>query len=233
MARSHRRSGSARADWVYRGYKFMLDEQGTQETLLSGTYYNPISMAAGDQTGQVLYDSTNYINSRRASDLDSVSGSPVWMAVPAPARPDQVGRGPLIHGVELGIYGRVEDAFWSGNAVCYLGWRIVVAPQDPTTGRMFIDPGYSMWQNFTGFETGEPVFWANGRSNCAEGRFFRTRKTTDVRMEFFIHRPFIRFKRRLNADEGLYLYLEVHPNSTGISPVNLWCRTLVTDDSGG
>jgi len=85
-----------------------------------------------------------------------------------------------------------------------------------------------MWQNFGGVQSTEPATYANGRQNCWEARIFRTRKTTDVALDtVFNFRP--RFKRRLDADEGLFLFMELHPNSLEANLINPWCRTLVTD----
>lgn len=231
-----------KADWVYRPRKYYLEDfeassQGgsiavlTYEPAFSGTYYNPMNMGSGaaNATAQVLYDSARYTSSRDAVDL-AADDQPVRYKIASSARPDMNRRGALIHGCEIGVYVHVGSQ-WLSASHLFLGMRIIVAPQE-WDGRAQLDLGYSMWQNATPGEMFEPAVLANGRSNCWEQRFFRTRKTEDTELDVFIHHRFVPFKRRLAWDEGLFLYLEAHPNSIpleGNDIINLWCRTLVTD----
>lgn len=234
-----------RADWVYRSRKYFLDDNPFEdenenvgvvhnEQSFSGSYYNPINVAPGSEnaTAQVLYDSTAYTGSRIALDLEETGGNPYRMNIGAEARPDMNKRGALIHGCEIGVYMHAENTTWTNVAFVALGLRIIVAPQD-WDGRAQLDPGYAMWQPFsTGGQPFEPSVYANGRGNCWEQRFFRIRKTDDTSYDGFIHHRFVRFKRRLEQNEGLFLYIELHPNSVsfmGNNFLNLWCRTLVTD----
>jgi len=244
VKRGHKRR--QKVDWVYRARKYTLAEEwdtGTpdpqnNETVMSGTYYNPINLSAGSEgaTAQVLYDSKEYINQKLAVDLNPLTGLPARFVVGPEARPDDHSRGALIHGCEIGIYMFIQGSSWVTTGAVHLGWRIIVARQDRADGRALLDPGYGMWQpsGGGGDETSEPAVFANGRLNCYEERFFRPRRSDDTQMNYMIHRRFIPFKRRLDPSEGLFLYLELHPNSNAFTSnnfVNLWCRTLVTDVS--
>lgn len=216
-----------RADWVYRGDQYRLDDPSSVEPAFSGSYYSPITLAVGSSTAQVLYDSNDYIGSRYGG-VQVIGGANRRMSVGSEARPDRAMGGPLIHGVDVHANVRVNDSAWTTNLTMYLAMRIVVAEQDPETGRMVADVNYSMWSNISGFQSGEPAVWANGRQNCWETRIVRSRRTTDVALDMFIDRR-VRFKRRLDSQEGLFLYLETHTASVNLNLVNLWCRTLVTD----
>lgn len=219
------------ADWVYRGMKFRLggDLGDEEEATPSGTYYSPFNMTAGQggQTAQVLYDSAAYMGGRYGQGIDPASGDPMAYAINPQARPDTPLGGALIHGVDMTLNLWI-NAGWVTTAHVYLGWRIVVAEQDPYTGQMLIHPLYSMWVDMAGLNA-QPAVWANGRQNCAEGRLWRDfNQNADVQPNFVIERR-LRFKRRLQEDEALFLYLELHPSSLGLTLVNPWCRTLVTD----
>jgi len=235
--RSRRRKSSGSADWVYRAGKYEDADPATQEPALSGTYYNPITLGVGPEnaTAQVLYDSAQYTSSRLAINFDDAIGGPARFVIGGEARPDQNRKGALIHGVEVGIYMHIDATGWtSASSHLFLAARIVVARQDPDTGQALMDPSYEMWGNFTGWQSDEPSVYANGRQNCWETRFFKTRQTADTAVNAFIHRPFVKVRRRLEEHEGLFLYLELHSNSaalTGTSFLNLWCRTLVTDNN--
>lgn len=232
-----------KADWVYRPRKYFLDDYaassagGTvgpltvEDNGFSGTYYNLINLSSGaaNATAQVLYDSSRYTSGRVGMDIGQDT-QPHRYLVPSEARPDMNRRGALIHGCEIGVYVHVGSQWLSASHI-FLGLRIIVATQD-YDGRAQLDPGYNMFQASSGGEMFEPAVFANGRSNCWEQRFFRTRKTEDTELDLFIHHRFIPFKRRLEWDEGLFLYIEGHPNSLSLEGndfINLWCRTLVTD----
>lgn len=92
-------------DWVYRGFKWVLDDPTQQEPFLSGTYYNPISLSAGqaNATAQVLVDSHNHTAAMVASG-STAGGVRERFAVGAPAVPERNQRGMLIHGCDIGIY---------------------------------------------------------------------------------------------------------------------------------
>lgn len=230
---NHRRSGP-KADWVYRPNKWSNVDLGNEEAFQSGTYYTVMNVTTGAEgaTAQVLYDSASSMGWRQSPDLDIASGQPQQFTISPSARPDSAMRGPLIHGCEIGVYVHVEPSVWSGNIFYYMGLRIIVARQDPDTGLALLEPGYSMWQNQVGDAMGEPAMFANGRENCWERRIFKNRKTNETAVDDFWHHRFLPFKRRLNAHEGLFLYMELHPNGLGLTGnnyVSLWCRTLVTD----
>lgn len=238
MARGRRRgSGRMRADWVYRSDAYRFDDPTEDTPDANGTYYTPFNIGAGQSnaTAQVLYDSAMFVGGRFAYTQDAASGDLIRAAIGPEARPDSDFRGPLIHGCDIGIYYHIERSSWSvvGNSHLFFGARIVVARQDAATGQMTVDPTYSMWSNTTGEQPAEPSIHANGRQNCWEHRHYHSAKNSDDASYIdrqINFRP--RFKRRLEAFEALFLYIELHPNSTaleGANFMNLWCRTLVTD----
>lgn len=233
MARSGRPSGKMQADWVYRGNKFLLsgDLSLEEEPNFSGTYYAPFTMLGAapgvpSPTGQVLYDSADYMGGRYGQDRDPASGEPRAYAIPPVARPDRTFGGALIHAVDLQMH--LFLSAWASPQNLYLGWRIVVCEQDTETGQMLVHPQYSMWQDMGGLNA-QPATWANGRQNCAEGRIIKTYGGNDGVSISIWYTRFLRFKRRLQANEGLFLYLELHPNSVAVGLINPFCRTLVTD----
>lgn len=231
MARSGRPSGRAQADWVYRGNKFLLSGDLTveEEENLSGTYYSPFQMVVGlaGRTAQVLYDSAAYMGGRYGQGRETASGLQMSYAIPPSARPDTPLGGALIHAVDMTVNFLLLGSTWVAGAKFYMGWRIICAEQDPETGQLLLHPSYSMWQDVGGLNA-QPSTWANGRQNCAEGRIWRDfNNTNDTNINMVVSK-FLRFKRRLAENEGLFLYLELHPNSV-ISAVFPWCRTLVTD----
>jgi len=234
--RRHHGSRHGKADWVYRGNKYNISEDASEvESPESGTYYAPINLAVGSDgaTAQVLYDSSDYIGGRYGIARSVSSGADIAFGVGAGARPDSHVKGPLIHGCEIGVYVHVGPSAWTGTVFYYLALRVIVARQDPITGQAILDPGYAMWQDYTGAGlTTQPSEYANGRENCWERRIFKSRRTTDVEVDDFYHHSFVRARRRLASHEGLFLYMELHPAGLGLSGsnfINLWCRTLVTD----
>lgn len=224
-----------RADWVYRGGKYLLagDIVNDEEERESGTYYAPFTLASSSSgvpsegaTAQVLYDSEEYMGSRYAPGQVPASGQWNNYAINAQARPDAVEGGPLIHAVDVNFH--VFNSTWATGWVLYLGVRVIVAQQDPLTGLALLDPAYSMWQDVAGL-TAQPATWANGRDNCWEDRITKVFRTSDGGQLAFYYKARPRFKRRLKADEGLFLYFETHPSSGDIGLINPFCRTLVTD----
>lgn len=223
MARSARRSGP-RADWVYRPQRWEVDDPGMPEPNFSGTYGGSISLNGGpsNATGQVLYDADAVVQNNLGVFSPASAG---WLVTPSPSRTGGGDRGALIHGVDL--YIGFRPSTWALGSLVMLGWRIVVAEQDPETGQMNIQPGYSMWLNVTGYAMTTEAHFANGRNNCAEGR--RQEAFGDGTSPWWTIRGFKRFKRRLTSKEGLFLYLEVPSQSVNLAQVDLYCRTLVTD----
>lgn len=227
MARSRRRPAS---DWVYRGWLWELEDPTAQESFLSGTYYNPITVAAGQPgaTALVLVDSHNRSQQRLMSGPDG-AGVPIKLSLGAPSQPDQPARGVLIRGCDLHVHLFQAASSWFGTANVHIGLRIVVADQDAETGAMLQHPDYSMWENVGGLQESGPDYFANGRQNCWEERFHyvpRTGSDNANALATAIKRK-IRFKRRLDDTEGLFLWIELHPSSLNLDLVNPFCRTLV------
>lgn len=235
MARS-RRSASGRADWVYRGTKFWLGGNLLQdeEDAESGTYYAPFTLNHADPgepstgaTAQVLYDSAAYMGGRYGSEFRVASAEYQAFAINPEARPEGARGGALIHGVDVNIH--LFNSTWSENQRIFMGMRIITCLQDRTTGRALLEPAYSMWQDVLGLN-GQPATWANGRQNCWEDRLTIVRRSGDGGEYAMMYKKRVRFKRRLEEDEGLFLYLELHPSSNDIGLINPFCRTLVTDN---
>ncbi|MDG0902519.1 hypothetical protein P6U18_21430 [Pseudomonas sp. L01] len=224
MARSARRRSGGRADWVYRGDRYFITDTGSQEANPSGTYGTVITLNSGpaNQTAQVLYDSDR--TAARIAGNDTATDVP-WI-IPQASRPDGVGGGALIHAVELFI--RYSASTWALGSEINFGWRIIVADQDAELGVAQLDAGYSMWQNVLGGAFTQEAVHANGRQNCAEGR--KCNAFSDNGNMFTIHKM-VKFKRRLQTQEGLFLFMETAAGSQNLNRLDLYCRTLVTDVS--
>lgn len=224
MARSARRRSGPAADWVYRANRWALDDPTVEETPLSGTYGPAIGLSSGPAglTGQVLYDSDDVM---RYSSVD-VGGR--YFNVDAAARTPGTSKGALIHGVEGRLCWRPST--WAVGSLVWLGIRIVVADQDADTGQAQLDVDYSLWDNVGGLGTTTIARFANGRQNCFEKRVFEQFNENSTRMDTYFY---ARFKRRLQKQEGLFLLLETHALSVNLTSMSMYCRTLVTDDSGG
>lgn len=226
MARSARgrRSGKS-ADWVYRGTRWLLADASTPEPNNSGTYGTGIaqSSAQANATAQVLYDSDRLFHN--IGSIDAASAG--WLTTDAAARPQGSDKGALIHGVEVDI--RITPSSWAlGNRLEW-GFRVIVADQDPDFGVAQVDVDYGMWTNIGGLATTSPGNFANGRQNCAEFRVFSAFGDNG---DGSIHvRRYLRFKRRLQFQEGLFLYSEGSPFSVNAGLIYMFCRTLVTDAS--
>lgn len=216
------RRSSGVADWVYRSGRWLQNDYTTREPNNSGSYGTTISVPAGPAglTGQVLYDADNVM--RNYGVIDPASGT--WLDIGNESRPQGADRGALIHGVEVHLAYRPTT--WALGSRLETAYRIVVADQDGNTGQAQIDVDYSLWENITLDATGEISRFANGRQNCGEGRRHDT--FADNR-SFFGFRKYHKFKRRLMAQEGLFLLFEVESSSVNISALGLYCRTLVTD----
>lgn len=224
-----------RADWVYRGNKFLLggDVSINEEEAQSGTYYAPFALPVATPgnpyvgaTGQVLYDSGNYMGGRYGQDREPATGEPRLYGINPEARPDSPMNGPLIHGCDLHIH--IYNSSWVGMSRLYLGLRIIVAEQDPESGQALLHAAYSMWQDVGGLNA-QPAVWANGRQNCWEDRITRVFRSSDGEDLSLMYSRRVRFKRRLEANEGLFLYFETHPSGNAVGLINPFCRTLVSD----
>jgi len=218
------------SDWVYRGWLWELDDPTSQEVFLSGSYYNPIQVAAGQPgaTALVLVDSHNRAQQRLMSGPDG-AGTPIKYSLGAPSQPDRPARGPLVRGCDLHLH-LYHTSGWFGNAQMHLGVRIIVADQDAETGAMLQHPDYSMWANIGGLQESGPDYFANGRQNCWEERWHfmapQPSSTTTIPLSIGLkRRP--RFKRRLDDTEGLFLWVELHQNSQNLGLFNPFCRTLI------
>lgn len=224
MARMRRRSGGPVADWVYRGNRFLQSDYSAGEANPSGTYGSVFTLNSGaaNVTAQVLYDSDATM--RTYGVIDPATAT--WMDIDAAARPQGSDRGALIHGVD--VHFNYRPATWAIGSILMVGWRIIIATQDPDSGQAQIDTAYSMFTNVTGDAAGTITRFANGRQNCAEGR--RIDAFSD-NGQYFTVRRYCKFKRRLQADEGLFLFLEGSTQSVNIGQLNTYCRTLVTDAS--
>lgn len=222
MARSARRRSAGRADWVYRGNRWSLTDQTVEETASSGTYGPAIALPVNTLTGQVLYDSDAVMR------YTSVDQGGRYFNVDASARTPGTSKGALIHGVEVNLCYRPTT--WALGSLVWLCARIVVADQNAEDGRAELDVDYDLWTNVGGVATTTIGRFANGRQNCHERRWFEQFQENSTRFDI---RYYARFKRRLQPQEGLFLLLQTHPLSVNLTSMSMYCRTLVTDDSGG
>jgi len=239
--RGRRRSGS-NLDWVYRSDRYVVgaNEQGDEEIPLdvleqvsSGTYGTVITAVVNsERLALVLVDSQrNMRDAALGSQVGQFGTSSLVLTNPA-ANPDTAKDGPGIHGVDVEVYMYGTVGQWSGQAAYYTGMRIIIAEQDPFSGRAMLHTNYEMWAlSQGGLDTlnSNPAEYANGRQNCWEHRHYHDRRddaSNTAGASVYRARP--RFRRRLNYEEGLFLYLENHPNSVDLEFIQVFCRTLVS-----
>jgi len=185
--------------------------------------YTPIatSLVSPDAVGLILYDSTNYMRRMTHGGAGAVG------ALSAAARAEgKRAKAMMSHGII-----DIITSDWTTNSRIVFGWRIGVFKQDPDTGLVQVDPGYSMWRNIG--ET-NPAYWANIRRNrLAEGRFFRAfNDGQNTGGEFQVP---VMWKGRsgvsLDSDECLALYLEIDEDSVNMR-LFTWVRSLIADEGG-
>jgi len=236
-----RRRTRGGVDWVYRGDRWAMRTGGDhgdavaadqEEPLVSGTYASVIPGILNDERlAQVLVDSDR--NARAAAlagIITPATGLPDMAMINPAANPDEQSEGPLIHGCDIEMYVYVGTGDWQANVSWYMGMRIIVAEQDPYDGTAMLHTNYHMWGQVSGVDTitSNPAEYANGRQSCWETRVYRDRQRTNEQLAAHVVRFRPRFKRRLAHDEGLFLYLEPHPNSVTLEFIQLFCRTLVS-----
>lgn len=210
------------ADWVYRGNQWSVVDTGQTEPTVSGTYGVSMALPGGATTAQVLYDSDNYF----AHVVGPVNPATTERyAIGSWGRPEGSDRGALIHGVEVRLAYNISG--WAIGSRMDFGCRVIVADQNAMLGLAEIDTFYAMWQNIAGDATTEVSRYANGRQNCGELR--RSHSFNNSANDIFEIRKFFRFKRRLQSQEALFLYMETSPTSSSIARLDMHCRTLVTD----
>lgn len=220
MSRRRAAPRGPRKDWVYRPTYQGSDVEGMSATDLLGSYDQQVFGSTSGLTGsssRILYDSHNrIINVMRGALTGGLT-----IGMPNAAR--AAGRGPTCHLVQGVIY--VEPTTWAiGNLISW-GWRLGVFEQDPLSGAIELDPGYSMWVTT---EAINPATWANmGRQNLWEKRLFYgfsdNSRFTTVRMN-------VPIKVRLQDHECLALYYEGEGTSVDVR-TQYWLRTLVTAGS--
>lgn len=218
---------------MYRSYKWESRDPTVQEPFLSGTYYNPVQITAGYEGANalVLVDSHEYSSARHALDYNA-AGTLIRYVLGTPATPESPAKGVLVKAVDVNCHIYQPGTAWFGTAILHLGMRIVVAAQDPETGAMLQQPFYSMWENAGGDQATGPDMWANGRQNCWEFRKsyipMSAGNANTPALATWV-RARARFRRRLEANEALFLWVELHPSSNPgtLNLFNPFCRTLV------
>jgi len=228
-------------DWVYRHDRFYAvtgveSSDGIsvdqEEFVQSGTYGTALGTVTNDERlALVLVDSArNARDAALASAVTPASGTVELNFINPAASPDKSERGYLIHGVDVHVYMFQDTSTWSSTAHNYMACRVIIAEQDPFTGQALLHTNYHMWTEVAGIDslTSNVAEYANGRQNCWETRVYNDRNQTNEQVSTTVIRARPRFKRRLNYEEGLFLYLEPHPNNTSIDVLNTWCRTLVS-----
>lgn len=216
MARGRRR-GRTPLDWVYRGREYNL-ETGVVMATATGTYSSiqlGISVGEANALTQVLVDSHNYMT--RPGGWDAAAG--VTKITPNAAR--QQVESLAIRGVDVRI--AWQPSAWAVNNVAWCAWRVIIAEQDMATGAAILDAQYSMFGAPTGVPNDDIVSFANGRQNVAEGYLYRGFGDNGAAWQ---QQRMVRTKRRLEANEGLFLYLEADQSSVNMRAY-LRCRTLV------
>jgi len=183
-----------------------------------GTYTpNFSALTATDQAGLILYDSKNYL---RTMTHGGVGGG--FGAISGASR--AAGKRAAIH-MTTGIL-LVELSSWALSREMRLGLRIGVFEQDPGSGLISVEPGYSMFVN-----TGDTAVnsWANAqRRNRWERRVYRGFSSSNEGGLITIP-VMARGAVRLDDNECWALYLEVEDGSQNMN-ITPWLRTLVSDE---
>jgi len=228
-------------DWVYRGDSWAMVVGGdhvdsvsgsTEGPFSDGTYGSVVNSVLNDERlGLVLIDSDRHRQITLGSTVTPSTGTVDMVMRNPAANPESPKDGPLVHGSDIEIYMYLGTDVWSTSPpTVYLGLRIIIAEQDPYDGTPMVHTNYHMWGQVGGLDSvnSNPAEYANGRQNCWESRWYHERKQTNVQIGSSVFRARPRFKRRLAYDEGLFLYIEPHPNSETIGFIQTFCRSLVT-----
>lgn len=116
------------------------------------------------------------------------------------------------------------SAWALGNEFIW-GWRLVIKEMTSDDGGGLFDAGYSMWQNDADTHVAS---WRNDHQVLAEGRWYRAfGENTSNGMWVTRIRWSSRMGRRLNDNEGLYLWTEGASASVNTARNRIWCRTLM------
>lgn len=216
MARGRRRARTP-LDWVYRGREYNI-ETGVVMAVATGTYMSgqlAVSTGEANALTQVLVDSHNYMT--RPGGWDAAAG--VTKITPNAAR--QQVESLLIRGVDVWI--GWSPSSWAIGNEAQAGWRVIIAEQDMASGAAILDAQYSMFGVPTGTPNDDVASFANGRQMVAEGYMYRTFGDNGAGWP---QARRVRTRRRLEANEGLFLYLEAANSSVNMRTY-LRCRSLV------
>jgi len=210
MARSRRRTGGrrrrfVRKDWVYTegGYLAGVFSQGTGPV---NALAQPLLWASGAER-IITIGNENVV----PGVVDYTRG----FAKPEP-RPQ------VVYAVEGTIH--MNPSGWAlGNEFLW-GWRLMIYKMDAITGQIEVDADYSMWENapapFVHF-----AYFRNSSDVLAEGRIMRTFSDSGGNFQTRV-RWSSTMGRRLEEDEGLYLWLEGANASVTSVRNRLFFRTL-------
>lgn len=207
-----------KADWVYRSDAYRSDGGSDDD----GTYdRNPVTIATGISASDalVLYDSKRYMS----QGLRGSTYVPTYY-LPSAARSE--GQRPRILRTQGHL--RLTTSVWAVGSLLSFGFRIAVFEQDMLTGAALADANYGMFQ---GGGNTQAADWANHRrQNLFERRFYRAFSSDIPNVwNVFFNVP---LRVRLDAGEGLFLYLETDASAVS-TIVTTWCRTLVVDEGTG
>lgn len=220
-----------RADWVYRGYEY--DIQNAPVTDQAPTYTNlsrdglPFQIQVGSPAGLILYDSHTYLMQGVKVD-NPASGFLAFLGREARAEHGSV----TIHAVEGTLY--LQPTTWALGANFLVAARIIICQQDPASGAILLPATYTICGGSlggAGIEADAAVY-ANGWGNL-QTRILRQAFATENDMSRFQMRFKWRGRRKLRGELCLALFVETI--GPGVGSVNMDIgpvfRTLVTDSS--
>jgi hypothetical protein len=213
MARSRRRSAPrVRKDWVYNSQAYSNLETTITIGPANGVAF-PLTIS---QTARRIQKWGLHNVAPSLTEYDS------WSAIPE-------GGGQRVYAADCTVF--VRPSVWAVGNDLRLGWRLLIARQDPTDGTMLQDPNYGLWQGVLNPGT-QPSQWANQgflREGYAYHSFGDNNIGWTIRPRWFSRRG-----RSMAPSEALFLYLENSNNpSGGVNSIVIpRCRALQNVDSG-
>lgn len=203
------RSRRMAADWVYRGQEYNV-ETGAVVSPFGASYdEREVTVTAGPGTpaGLVLVDSPNY----RAALTQFNVAAGAYYAIDDAARPYR----PSLTVRRVQGHLLVRPSAWAvGNNLRML-WRIIVGKQNPSSGAVILPAEYSEWGGAVS-PNNSKARWANSQGNAGQGYLHQAFENTNDRWIVRINVP---MRRRLFADQALFLYIEARAGASDINPI--------------
>jgi len=212
VARSRRRSAPrVRKDWVYNSQAYTHLET-TVTVGPSNAVAIPLTIS---QTARRIQKWGLHNVAPSLTEYDS------WSAIPE-------GGGQKVYAADITVL--VRPSVWAVNNDLKVGWRLLIAKQDPTDGTCLLDPNYGMWVGVLSPGT-QASQWAN-QGFLKEGYMYHSFGDNNIGWKL---RTFwsSRRGRSMGPGEALFLYWENQSSSGAVnSIITPRCRALQNVDSG-